>query len=429
MNRPVKRVLAVAAAAALAAAAVPGAAGAGGPHRDIGRQTLAADDGWAAYDGGTTGGSTADADHVFTVDTWAELQTAVQGDEPKIVYVEGDLDAWTDADGNALTCEDFNAPGYTWETYLETYDPEVWGPNISSGPVEDARKRSFDAFAAHISLYPGSNTTIVGRGAASITHGSFRIYNVDNVIVRNLGVHNSYDCFPQWEGTAWDGEFDNFELSAATHVWLDHLTVDDGDYDDYGDPEIWGAHVERLDGGIDIVRASDLVTVSWSHIGEHDKTMLIGNTDGDRYDEADKLRVTVHHNWFDNASQRSPRLRWGQVHAYNNYFTWDADTNYPFFYSIGAGKYSAIYAQNNAWNIEGYDASQALFNWGGDAIYVEGSLFNGRPADLVAAWNAANPEAPMASEVDRTPVLHGRIDPVRAVPHLVPLWAGAGKLC
>ncbi|MDA1358208.1 hypothetical protein O1R50_01125 [Glycomyces luteolus] len=427
MNSPARRVLAAAAIAVLAATAVPGAADAHGRF-DLGRQAIAADDGWAAYDGGTTGGSDAARDHVYTVDTWAELKAAVAGDEPKIVKVKGDIDAWTDAEGNALTCEDWNDPGYTWESYLETYDPEVWGWNAPSGPVEQARVRSYNAYRQHVLLSIGANTTIVGAGDASVTHGAFFISNTENVIVRNLGVHDSYDCFPAWEGTAWDGEFDNFEVSGSTHVWLDHLTVTDGTTHDYQAPVIWGARVEYLDGAIDIVRASDLVTVSWNHIQNHDKTMLIGNTDSDRYGEDDKLRVTVHHNWFENAAQRAPRLRWGQNHVYNNYYTYDPDSGYPYFYSIGAGRYSQIYAENNAWDVEGVDASAAIYNWGGDAMHVEGSLFNGQRTDLLAAWNEANPEAPMSDTVTELPVLHGKIHAVRLVPILVPAWAGAGRL-
>ncbi|MCC3761965.1 hypothetical protein K3N28_02625 [Glycomyces sp. TRM65418] len=427
MNGPVRRLLAAGAIAALAATAVPGAADAHGRH-DLGRQTLAANDGWAAYDGGTTGGADADRDHVYTVDTWAELKAAVQGDEPKIVKVEGDIDAWTDAEGNALTCEDWNDPGYTWEQYLAAYDPEVWGWNAPSGPVEEARVRSYNAYREHVLLRIGANTTIVGSGRASVTHGAFFIGNVDNVIVRNLGVHNAYDCFPAWEGDAWDGEFDNFEVSGATHVWLDHLTVTDGTTHDYEAPVIWGKRVEHLDGGIDIVRASDLVTVSWNHIRNHDKTMLIGNTDSDRYAEDDKLRVTIHHNWFENAGQRAPRLRWGQNHVYNNYYTYREASGYPYHYSIGAGRHSQIYAENNAWDLEGLPPAVALYNWGGDAMHIEGSLFNGRRVDLLAAWNEANPDAPMADTVTELPVLHGKVHATRLVPVLVPLWAGAGKL-
>lgn len=430
MNGPARRLIGAAAVAALAATALAGAAQARPHHpdRDLGRQTLGSDDGWAAAEGGTTGGSDAADENVFTVETWSELKEAVQGDEPKIVYVEGDIDAWTDANGNALSCEDFNDPEYSWELYLETYDPEVWGWNEPSGPVEDARDRSYRAFREHILLDIGSNTTIVGKGRASVTHGSFYLDGVDNVIVRNLGVHNAYDCFPSWEGDSWDSQFDNFELSGATHVWLDHLDVSDGDYSDYVDaPVIWDARVERLDGAIDIVRASDMVTVSWNHIDTHDKTMLVGNTDSDRYDEWEELRVTIHHNWFENVSQRAPRLRYGQNHVYNNFYTYDPDSGYPYFYSIGAGAHSAVYAENNAFHMPSVEAGDVLRNWGGDAMHIEGSLFNGRRTDLLAAFNEAHPEDAMSDEVDRGPEFHGRIHPAWAVPWLVRFRAGAGN--
>ncbi|GAB3657414.1 pectate lyase family protein [Glycomyces tarimensis] len=431
MNGPARRLLTAAATAAVAATALSGAAEAKPPKHDhdLGRETLAANDGWAAAEGGTTGGSEATDDNVFTVDTWAELQAAVQGDQPKIVHVEGHIDAWTDADGKPLACDDFNEPGYSWELYLETYDPDVWGWNEPSGPVEEARDRSYDAFREHVLLEPGSNTTIVGSGDASVTHGSFFLNGVDNVIVRNLGVHEAYDCFPAWEGDAWDGEFDNFEVSASTHVWLDHLTITDGGFEDYEAPVIWGSRVEHLDGALDIVRASDLVTVSWSHISNHDKTMLIGNTDSDRYEEWDKLRVTVHHNWFENTSQRAPRLRYGQNHVYNNLYTHDGETSYPYFYSIGVGVHSSIYAENNAFLMAGVDPGAVIGEYGGTDVHIEGSLFNGRRTDLLAAYNEDNPDSPLGGEVGERPELHGKIHPTWAVPWLVKAKAGAGGRC
>ncbi|WP_100444201.1 pectate lyase family protein [Glycomyces xiaoerkulensis] len=433
MNAPKRRL--AAAGAALAAAALTASALAttaeakpSDKDDDLGRQTLKANDGWAAAEGGTTGGSDAAEENVHTVDNWAGLKEAVKGDEPKIVYVEGDIDAWTDADGNALSCEDFNDPEYSWDLYLETFDPEVWGWNEASGPVEEARDRSYDAFREHILLRIGSNTTIVGEGDASVTHGSFYIGNADNVIVRNLGVHEAYDCFPQWEGDAWDAEFDNFEVTGSTHVWLDHLTVTDGSTHDYEAPVIWDARLERLDGAIDIVRASDLVTVSWSHIRNHDKTMLIGNTDSERYEEWDKLRVTVHHNWFENTGQRTPRTRYGQNHVYNNYISYDEASGYPYFYSIGSGVHSDIYAENNAFHLPSIAPEDTLRNWGGDRMHVEGTLFNGERVDLLAAYNEAYPEASMTDELEEYPELHRNIHPTVAVPWLVRARAGAGEL-
>ncbi|GAB3237309.1 pectate lyase [Glycomyces halotolerans] len=435
MNAPARRLLAAGAAvtaAAVTATALAVTAEAKTPHHDdgddLGRQTLAANDGWAAAEGGTTGGAAATDENVFTVDTWAELQEAVKGDQPKIVQVEGHLDARTDADGNELTCEDFNDPEYSWELYLETYDPAVWGWNEASGPVEDARKRSYDAYKNHIRIAPGDNTTIVGLGDASTTHGYFYLNGVDNVIVRNLGVHDAYDCFPSWEGDSWDAQFDNFEVTGSTHVWLDHLTITDGRTRDYEQPVIWGARVEVHDGALDVVRGSDLVTLSWNHIQNHDKTMLIGNTNSDRYDEWDKLRVTIHHNWFENVGQRAPRTRYGQNHVYNNYYTYDEASSYPYYYSIGSGVHSDVYAENNAFDMPSVAPEDALRNWGGDAVHIEGTMFNGQWVDLLEAFNEAYPEDAMTDELDEFPELHGKIHPTQAVPGLVKARAGAGNL-
>ena len=55
----------------------------------VARQVLSAGDGWGSVGAGTTGGSTAERDHVVTVRTRDQLAAAVAGDTPKIVYVRG----------------------------------------------------------------------------------------------------------------------------------------------------------------------------------------------------------------------------------------------------------------------------------------------------------------------------------------------------
>lgn len=47
--------------------------------------------------------------------------------------------------------------------------------------------------------------------------------------------------------------------------------------------------------------------------------MLIGNDDGLAAVDAGKLHVTLHHNYFNTVSSRSPLARFGVIHAYNNY--------------------------------------------------------------------------------------------------------------
>ncbi|WP_205855671.1 pectate lyase family protein [Phytoactinopolyspora endophytica] len=394
--------------------------------RDRGREVLAPDDGWAAAEGGTTGGAEAASEHVYTVRTQAELREAVQGDHPKIVYVEGDIDAMTDDEGNALACNDFNDPDYDFDAYLEAYDPVHWDGR-AEGPLEDARRRSANSHAGHIRVEIGSNTTVIGLGSASVTNAAFRLESVDNVIIRNLGIHDAYDCFPQWRGSDWDAQYDNIEISRSTHVWIDHVTLTNGDTVDSDEPHYLGAIYDRHDGLLDIARESDLVTVSWSVLADHDKSLLWGNGDN-RPEDRGKLRITLHHNHLVNLTQRAPRVRYGQVHVYNNLYTHEADSDYPYGYSWGVGVESAIYAENNFFRLsDGITSDRIIHQWGGTAIHESGTVVNGRDTDVLAAFNDAN-EPDLASDVGWEPELHGTIHPTRAVPGLVRSGAGAGKL-
>ncbi|MGW0807395.1 pectinesterase family protein [Nonomuraea sp. NPDC002799] len=397
-----------------------------------GRETLPAGDGWAAATTGTTGGSAARREDVHTVSTRAQLIAAL-GDPadntPKIIYVKGAIDADTDDSGAPLTCADYATGGYSLPAYLAAYDPAVWGrTSVPSGPLEEARKASYAKMAQHVSIAVGSNVTLMGVGRdAALKSFGLRVSNADNVIVRNLTITDTSDCFPQWDPTDgadgnWNASFDNVEVSAATHVWLDHNTLNDGANPDSGQPLHFGRPFQVHDGLLDVVRASNYVTLSWNHLSGHDKVSLIGNTDTEsRYGEADKLKVTLHHNHFEGLGQRTPRVRFGQVHVYNNYYTGGAGHGY----SIGVGFRSQVYAQSNAF--DGIAAAKVLTVFNGTAITAKDNLVDRVPVDVVAAYNAANGTA-LGTDAGWTPTLFTRIHPPQALRALVPAGAGAGRL-
>jgi pectate lyase len=85
-------------------------------------------------------------------------------------------------------------------------------------------------------------------------------------------------------------------------------------------------------------------TVSWNRFEDHDKVMLIGSTDNPAVDTG-KLHVSLHYNLFRNVGQRTPRVRFGQVHVYNNLYSAAPGDNY--LYSWGVGVESSIFAENN----------------------------------------------------------------------------------
>ncbi|MGW6542679.1 pectate lyase family protein [Streptomyces massasporeus] len=403
--------------------------------RDIGRDTLPANDGWAAYGSGTTGGAAADADHVFTVTDRAGLVRALDGgsDTPKIIRIAGTIDANTDDDGDPLDCADYATGGYALKKYLAAYDPRTWGSAKPGGPQEEARQASAARQAERVVLPVGSNTTLVGLGDSAVLKGaSLQIKDADNVIVRNLDLRDAYDCFPVWQPNTgglgdWKTAYDNIWLTGATHVWVDHVTLSDKGHPDAKEPTHFARTYLRHDGLLDITNGSDLVTVSWSRFAGHDKAMLIGNGDTATSDRG-RLRVTLHHNAFESVVQRAPRVRFGQVHVYNNRYDITGDDHR---YSLGVSTESRIYAENNAFHAPGHvEVADLVKSWNGSALHQSGTVFNGFPVDLLSIHNAYNSgsERDLTADVGWTPALHGPVDSARAADRAVARGAGAGRI-
>ena len=400
---------------------------------DIPRETLADDDGWAAAGTGTTGGSAATPEHVFTVGDRAALVAAVAGDEPKIVVVSGVIDANTDDTGAPLTCADYARDGYTLDAYLDAYDPAVWGWDAEpSGPVEDARAASQAAQRERIDIRVGANTTLIGLPGAEITGAALQIANVSNVIVRGLTLTNAHDCFPSWDPTDgetgnWNSEWDLLTVTGSTNVWIDHNDLSDGDALDALQPSYFGRPFQIHDGLLDVVRAADLVTISWNRFHDHDKVMLIGNSDS-RTTDRGRLRVTLHHNEFRDLGQRAPRVRFGQVDAYNNHYVQASSDEYPFVYSWGLGVEAKLVAEKNAFTVsDGFDPADIIEVYKGTAITESGNLVNLRPTDVLGAYNIANGTG-IADDAGWTPQHRGEVHPAAAVPALVSVFAGPSGL-
>jgi pectate lyase len=418
--------------------------------RDLGRETLAPNDGWAAFGAGTTGGALATPEQVYTVHTRAELIAALNdgvssstspsnpSNVPKIIYVDGTINFNVDDNNRPLTCPDYYRDGYTLDAFLATYDPAVWGRVAPTGPLEAARVASQQAQQARVRIRPGSNTTIVGIGKTAILRGVWLdirgTANVPNsrtnIIVRNLTLEDSYDCFPQWAPTdgalgSWNSQYDLISLRDANNVWIDHNTFRDKFTADEDQPRLFGVLYQIHDGELDITNASDLVTVSWNRFLTHDKVSLIGSSDSATADRG-KLRVTFHHNLYDGLGQRAPRVRFGQVHVYNNYYKIERLPSYQ--YSWGVGIESAIYAENNFFKTDKtVTPARFISRLNGRAIFETGTQVNGTPiknlVDVVAAWNAVN-DPDLVENVGWVPSLFLTIQPTGDVPAAVQNDAG-----
>jgi pectate lyase len=140
----------------------------------------------------------------------------------------------------------------------------------------------------------GSNKTIIGADVNSGLHGGTIKVRDSNIIFQNL--------------TFGPASGDAMELSGAKNIFITKCEFHDSS-----------------DELCSIVRESDYVTVSWckfyfdkSH--SHAFGGLIGNRD-DRTSDRGKLHVTMHHNWYaEGVRGRMPRVRYGHVHIYNNFY-------------------------------------------------------------------------------------------------------------
>jgi pectate lyase len=398
---------------------------------DRARETLPPHDGWGSFSAGTSGGSAATADHVYTVTNRQELVAALAaaGTAPKIVFVSGTIDGNVDATNAPLPCSAYEAPGYSLDAYLAAYDPSVWGRKVPTGPLETARRASQANQQARVRINIPANTTLFGLPGATIVGANVRVNNADNVIVRNLTFVDAHDCFPAWDPTDgasgnWNSAYDNLSLIGATHVWVDHCAFSDGDDPDVDQPLHFGRPFQVHDGELDITNGSDLVTVSWNRFMDHDKVMLIGSSDTSTQDPG-KLRVTVHHNLFDNVIQRTPRVRFGQVHVFNNLYELPAPEVYG--YSWGVGVQSQIYAENNFFVAGTVDPATFISRFNGTAIFTFGTMVNGRSrrdrVDVIGEYNDTH-DPDLLPVVGWTPVLFDELHPTQAVPAVVGHGAG-----
>jgi pectate lyase len=149
----------------------------------------------------------------------------------------------------------------------------------------------------------GSNKTILGIGTSSILKGiDLDLDGVSNVIIRNLTI--TYVLAASTTGD------DIHIIDGTNHVWVDHNEF----YDDRNHGK------DYYDGQVDITRASDYITVSWNRFHDHYKSSLVGHSDSNGAQDTGHLHVTYAHNWFYNVGSRTPSLRFGTGHVYNNYF-------------------------------------------------------------------------------------------------------------
>ena len=160
------------------------------------------------------------------------------------------------------------------------------------------------------------NITFEGIGDDATLRGfGFLVRNAKSVEFRNLGIMRCMD-----DGISLDTDNSN--------IWVHNI---DFFYGKHGS----GDH-DKGDGACDAKSDTKYSTFSYCRYWDTGKTNMFGmkSESGPNY-------LSYHHNWFDHADSRHPRVRTMTVHVYNNYFDNVAK------YGVGATTGSSVFVENN----------------------------------------------------------------------------------
>jgi len=250
-------------------------------------------------------------------------------------------------------------------------------------------------------IFVKSNKTIEGIGTDASVDANFNAVGVDNVIFRNLTIMN-----PNGKGTEDGIEF----TKGCTNIWVDHCTFK-----------------QCLDGALDIKKGSDFVTVSWckfdytSATHDHNFANLIGHDDKETGDRG-KLHVTMHHNWYaNNVIERMPRVRYGTVHVFNNYYSSNRT-----HYNIGVGVESQILIEASYFQNQG---DSTWFNWYEPNKCTEACApgrIHWTADNIFAGTTRASTWAPNSTVFTPPYEYRAYLDNASDVPRIVSAGAGAG---
>jgi pectate lyase len=244
--------------------------------------------GWASLSGGTTGGGNATPQVVTTLQ---QFTTAVTGNTPAVIYVNGVL-----------------APG-------------------------------------RIGI--GANKTIVGVCGAEI-HGHLSV-NQNNVIIRNIKIvgYGVGNCAldPSYDSSVGCSSGDDaVTVSGAQHVWFDHCDVSDGT--DGNLDIVNGADFVTVSWTkFHYTPRSDNSGNDSTGANGHRFSNLIGSSDTVAADVG-HLNITWDHDWWaENVNQRMPRSRRGKIHILNSLYTSTGNS-----YCSNAGQDAQLLIEGTVYN-------------------------------------------------------------------------------
>jgi pectate lyase len=186
---------------------------------------------------------------------------------------------------------------------------------------------SCDTTATEIQFKGVSNVTLIGVANRGVLDQiGVHLRGTSNIIIRNLWIKNvKKSGSPLSNG----GDAIGME-STVNNIWVDHNTL-----------EASGGESDGYDSLLDMKAGVTNVTVSYNHYRNSSRAGLIGSSDSD----SANTNITFHHNWYENIEQRTPLLRHGLAHTYNNY--WSNLSNSDMIHGINSRMGGRILVEGN----------------------------------------------------------------------------------
>ncbi|RYO96714.1 hypothetical protein DL765_011514 [Monosporascus sp. GIB2] len=140
------------------------------------------------------------------------------------------------------------------------------------------------AARAHVT----SNKSIIGKPGSSLTGVGLAVLGQKNVTIRNMKISKVLADYG-----------DGITVQKSSNVWIDSCDIS-ADLDHNKD---------YYDGLIDVVHASEWVTISNTYMHDHWKGSLVGHPNNNGNEDTGHLHVTYAGVWFDNINSRAPMYR------------------------------------------------------------------------------------------------------------------------
>jgi len=255
--------------------------------------------------------------------------------------------AFHSASPNGNSSGAYNADGTLKSDALILYVSETSKDTITMPVTKGRTTTTYTGIGAIMAARQSAGTTIplsirvIGVVTAPAGVDSLSLLNLKtNANITMEGIGTDAQC------SGW-----GLNIRAATNVEIRNLSFamyqDDAVSIQAGNRNIWihnidfmvgadgGGDKELGDGSCDIKNDSSYITVSYNHFQGTGKSSLTGQGDSAEF------FVSFHHNFFDGSHSRHPRVRWGTVHVYNNYYLGNTT------YGAAASESSNLFVQNN----------------------------------------------------------------------------------